>query len=182
MSATARVENIKPEKIEAVRQIKEMLKDGKAFYLIDFKGWNVAEITKLRRDLKNNDARMRVVKNTLLRIALRDEELYRDEMAPFLEGPTALVVTYRDEIQPLKLINDYIKETNKGNIKAVFIGDTLYHGDAIKQLVKLPSIEQLRGQVVGAFAAPMYGLVFALGGLLRNLVNVLEQIKEKKGE
>ena len=92
------------------------------------------------------------------------------------------MVSYRDEILPLKLINDHIKETGKGKIKAVYLGGTLYYGEAIDRLVKLPSLEQLRGQVVGAIGAPLYGLVYALSGLLRNLVSVLDQIREKKGE
>lgn len=177
-----RAATVKPEKIEAVKQIGEMLENATAFYFVDFHGWNVAEISKIRRDLKQNEARMKVVKNTLLKRALSEKELYLEEMDPYLEGPTALVVSYKDEILPLKLINDHIKETGKGKIKAVYLGGTLYYGDAIDRLVKLPSLDQLRGMVVGAMAAPMYGLVYALSGLLRNLVSVLDQIKEKKGE
>ncbi len=175
-----RTKEIKPEKVQAVETIKDMLNGFKAFYLVDFTGWTVAQMTEIRRTLKQNDARMRVVKNTLLRIALKQKGI--EGLDEYLQGPSALVVSYRDEIQPLKLIHKFIKDTEKGKLKIAYLDGQVFANEQLDQLVKLPSLDELRMKVVGGVASPLYGLVNALNGLMSSLVNVLNQIKDKKGE
>ncbi len=171
---------VKPEKVKKVEEIKELLKDSKGFYLADFTGLTVAEITDLRRRLREKNALMKVVKNTMARRAL--EDLGYKEFSEILVGPNAIIVAYEDPVEPLKSIFEFIKEVNKTQVKVGYVEGTVFDADALKQLSKLPSKDVLRAQVVGTLQAPIYGLVWRLKGMLTSLALVLNEIKKKKEE
>ena len=171
---------VKPEKVKKVEEIKELLKDSKGFYLADFTGLTVAEITDLRRRLREKNALMKVVKNTMARRAL--EDLGYEGFSEILVGPNAIIVAYEDPVEPLKSLFEFIKEVNKTQVKVGYVEGTVFDADALKQLSKLPSKDVLRAQVVGTLQAPIYGLVWRLKGMLTSLVLVLNEIKKKKEE
>ncbi len=171
---------VKPEKVKKVEEIKELLKDSKGFYLADFTGLTVAEITDLRRRLREKNALMKVVKNTMARRAL--EDLGYEGFSEILVGPNAIIVAYEDPVEPLKSIFEFIKEVNKTQVKVGYVEGTVFDADALKQLSKLPSKDVLRAQVVGTLQAPIYGLVWRLKGMLTSLALVLNEIKKKKEE
>ncbi len=169
----------KQKKISIVDEAKNLISNSKGFYVIDYKGWNVAEINNLRRKLKEKQAQMKVIKNTLFTIALKDLNINVFEK---FEGTNAFVFVKGDEVEPLKIISEFIKETNKGALKVGYINGVKYDANQLEILSKLPSINELRAKVVGAINAPIYNLVYSLKALLINLVLVLTQIKNKKEE
>ncbi len=171
---------VKPEKVKKVEEIKELLKDAKGFYFADFTGLTVAEITDLRRRLREKNARMKVVKNTMTRRAL--EELGYEGFSEILVGPNALIVAYEDVVEPLKSIFEFKKEVNKTQLKVGYVDGELYDEKGLEKLSKLPSKDKLRAQVVGTLQAPIYGLVWRLKGMLTSFVVVLNEIKKKKEE
>lgn len=168
---------VKQKKAEIILQAKDLILASKGFYVIDYKGWSVAEINSLRRKLKESGARMKVIKNTLFKIALK--ELNIDAFEKF-EGTNAFVFVMGDEVQPLKIIVDFIKETNKGSLKFGYINGVKYNKEQLEELSKLPPINELRAKVLSSINAPIYKLVYNLKGLLSNLVIILDQIKSKK--
>lgn len=167
------------KKISIVEEAKNLISNSKGFYVIDYKGWNVAEINNLRRKLKEKQAQMKVIKNTLFTIALKDLNINVFEK---FEGTNAFVFVKGDEVEPLKIISEFIKETNKGALKVGYINGVKYDANQLEVLSKLPSINELRAKVIGAINAPIYNLVYSLKALLINLVLVLTQIKNKKEE
>jgi large subunit ribosomal protein L10 len=167
------------KKISIVEEAKNLISNSKGFYVIDYKGWNVAEINNLRRKLKEKQAQMKVIKNTLFTIALKDLNINVFEK---FEGTNAFVFVKGDEIEPLKIVSEFIKETNKGALKVGYINGVKYDANQLEVLSKLPSINELRAKVIGAINAPIYNLVYSLKALLINLVLVLTQIKNKKEE
>lgn len=167
------------KKISIIEEAKNLISNSKGFYVIDYKGWNVAEINNLRRKLKEKQAQMKVIKNTLFTIALKDLNINVFEK---FEGTNAFVFVKGDEVEPLKVISEFIKETNKGALKVGYINGVKYDANQLEVLSKLPSINELRAKVVGAINAPIYNLVYSLKALLINLVLVLTQIKNKKEE
>jgi large subunit ribosomal protein L10 len=169
----------KQKKISIVEEAKNLISNSKGFYVIDYKGWNVAEINNLRRKLKEKQAQMKVIKNTLFTIALKDLNINVFEK---FEGTNAFVFVKGDEIEPLKIVSEFIKETNKGALKVGYINGVKYDSNQLEVLSKLPSINELRAKVIGAINAPIYNLVYSLKALLINLVLVLTQIKNKKEE
>jgi len=166
-------------KANIVNQVKDLISSSKGFYVIDYKGWDVTQINTLRRKLKEKQAQMKVIKNTLFTIALKDLNINVFEK---FEGTNAFVFIKGDEIEPLRIISEFIKETNKGALKIGYINDVKYDTNQLEVLSKLPPINELRAKVIGTINAPIYNLVYSLKALLINLVLVLNQIRSKKEE
>lgn len=162
------------KKKDTVAEIQEQLKDASVAYVVDYRGLTVAEITKIRRELYKNDAQLTVTKNTLLKRAIADTEMA--ELAQFLSGPTAIAIGRSDQVAPLKVIKKFFKENKKENeIRgAVMDGNALAPAE-VSAIADLPSLDELRGKLVGGIASPLNGIVAAISGPQRGLVNVLDQ-------
>lgn len=167
----------KQKKREAIDLTKELISKSKGFYVIDYKGWNVAQISDLRRKLKEKSAKMKIVKNTLFQIALNELNI---KLSSKLEGTNAFIFVFKDEVEPIKLVSNFISETNKGALKLAYLNGVEYNKGQVELISKLPSIEELRAKVVSSIGSPIYNLVYSLKGLINKLVVVLSQIKEKK--
>ncbi|MEO0202881.1 MAG: 50S ribosomal protein L10 [candidate division WOR-3 bacterium] len=169
----------KHKKKEIIELTKNLVSNAKGFYIVDYKGWNVSEINNLRKRLKEQSAQMKVIKNTLFTLALKDLGLDLNEK---LEGTNAFVFILNDEIQPLKVLTEFMKETNKGSLKLGYINGVKYNKEQLEAFSKLPSSNELRAKLIGTINAPIYNFVYSLKALLMNLVIVLDQIKTKKEE
>ncbi|WP_406677331.1 50S ribosomal protein L10 [Moorella sp. ACPs] len=167
-------------KAAAVAEIKEKLGNSIVTILADYRGMNVAEMTKLRRQLREAGVEFKVVKNTLTRRAA--QELGLEGLEPFLEGPTAAAFSLNDPAAPAKILSEVMRNSKTFQIKAGVLQGRIIGLDEIKALADLPSREELLAKVVGGFQAPLAGLVNVLAGNIRNLVYVLEAIRKKKEE
>lgn len=165
-------------KTALVQEIKGKLSQSMAFVLADYRGLNVAEITQLRRQLREAGAELKVVKNTLTRIAARDLGL--QGLDPYLEGPTAIVFTYNDPVAPAKILAGFAKTKENFKLKAGMLQGKIISPAEIRALAELPPREELLAKVVGGLQGPLYGLVNVLAGPLRNLVYVLEAVRQQR--
>lgn len=165
-------------KAAVVEEVKSKLSQSMAFVLADYRGLNVAEITQLRRQLREAGAELKVVKNTLTRIATRDLGL--QGLDPYLEGPTAIVFTYGDPVAPAKVLTGFAKTKERFQLKAGILQGKVITPAEIKTLAELPSKEELVAKVMGGLKGPLYGLVNVLSGPIRNLVYVLEAVRREK--
>ena len=118
------------------------------------------------------------MKNTMIRRAV--DALGMEGLEPVLEGPTAVAFGMEDAVAPAKIISDFIKETEKTEIKAGVLEGKVVDVAAVKALASLPSREVLLAKVLGSMNAPITGFVTALSGNIRNLLYVLNAIGEKK--
>jgi len=169
------------EKAKVVAEIEEMIKNAQAAVLVDYRGLTVAEMTELRRKLKEKGAEIKVVKNTLTKRAVNN--LGITGLDAFLEGPTALTVAKEDPAAAAKVLFDFAKTHPKLEIKAGIIEGVVLEKDQVKALADLPSREVLLAKVLGGMQAPLYGFAGALAGVLRKFVYALEAIrKQKAGE
>jgi len=168
---------IKEAKVKAVEELRDKFGRCRAAILTDFRGLNVAEITELRRKLKEQSVEYKVVKNTLTSIALKDFDYNLDE---FLEGPTAIAFSYEDPVAPAKVLVDFAKTHKQLEIKAGVVEGKVADKATIDQLAKMPPKEQLLANVVGALQSPLYGIVGVLQGTLRDFVYTLQAIQDKK--
>ena len=169
---------LKPQKAEVVDKIKEKLKQSKSLYITDFTGLNVDQINQLRRDLKKQGAEFVVTKNTLWKLAVKDSEF--DTLTDYLEGPTGVAFGYDDPLIPARILYDFNKKTEKPKTKALWIEKSLFDGERLEELAKLPSREGLLTQIVSSINFPLTNLVGTLEGILRNLVGTLEAIIKTK--
>jgi large subunit ribosomal protein L10 len=141
--------------------------------LADYRGLNVSQISELRRQLRPADVELRVVKNTLARLAARAAD--REMLLPALEGPTAIAFSYGEPATLAKTLMDTIRTQRLTmTVKNGLLGDRLLAPADVTRLAELPSRDVLIAQVVGSVQAPIAGLVNVLAGTLGSLLGVLE--------
>lgn len=167
------------KKIAQVKKLAEKLEKSKSLVLTEYHGLTVSKMEELRNKVQENEADFTVTKNTLL---ARAAKLANFENLPeeALQGPTAALFSYGDEISPIKSLADFIKVNELPKIKIGYLGRTLIAKSKVIELSKLPSKQELLGQVVGTLNAPIYGIVSVLHGNLGNLVYVLCAIQKGK--
>jgi large subunit ribosomal protein L10 len=168
----------RPDKVEAVREIAADLKATDVYYFVDYRGLTFSEATELRARLAKVDASLKVVKNTLAKIAAADAGV--EGLDELLQGPTAIAYCHGDPVRVAKTIQDFIKEKKKAAIRGGKLQRSMLTAPEVEKLAALPSREQLIAQLVGTIAAPLTGLVGVLNGPIRGLVVVLGQVHEQK--
>ncbi|MDA8228369.1 MAG: 50S ribosomal protein L10 [Desulfitobacterium hafniense] len=161
-----------------VKEIKEKLSASIGAVLTDYRGLNVAEVTELRRKLREAGVEYKVVKNTLTRLAAA--EIGLQDLNPYLEGPTAIAFGVNDAVAPAKIISDFAKDHNNLEIKAGILEGKVIDFAGVKALADLPSRDVLLAKVLGGMQSPMYGFAGSLQGVLRKFVYALEAVRQQK--
>jgi len=168
------------EKLQTVAGIKEKLSITKGAVLTNYRGLTVAQDTKLRRKLREAGVEYRVFKNTMTRIAAKEAGI--EGLDAYLEGPTAIAMSYTDPVAPAKVISEFVKENKLQalEVKAGLVEGKVIDANGVKALSSLPSREVLISQVLAGMQAPIAGFVNVLSGSLRNLVYALEAVRQQK--
>lgn len=166
----------KAQKITLVEDLTARLGTAKSIVLADITGIRVNDQNRLRRMLTEVDAKLLVVKNTLIKRALSQTTNYHlltTEIFPSLTGQTAIIISDTNEVEPVQVLGKLIKELEMPRLKVGIISGGIYDESALIRISKLPSREALAAQVVGTLTGPLYGLVGTLQGNLQKLVYVL---------
>jgi large subunit ribosomal protein L10 len=162
----------KEKKQELVKSYVEEFSRSQAAILTDYRGLSVTELNRLRNKMREAGSGYHVVKNRLVKLALREAGLPVPE--EFLQGPTAIGYCYEDVIAPAKVLTEYTKESKMLTIKGGILGDRVIDVEAISSLADLPPRDILLAQLLSGVQSPMAGLVNVLSGALRGLVTVLK--------
>jgi large subunit ribosomal protein L10 len=166
-------------KEKTVEQLTKDLGRIKLAVMTDYRGLTVDEIQELRAALRNEGISYHVTKNTLLRIAAKNNENLKDIDPAVFTGPTALAMGFDDEVAPARVIFQYAKQHDALEIVGAITGEgQVLDAAQVKALAMLPTRDQLIAQVVGTIAAPLSGFVGVLSGNVRSIMNVLNAIKE----
>jgi len=172
-------ENVaRPEKEAVVKELTDKFTSAKSLVITDYLGLNVAEMTELRRKLREAGVEFKVVKNTLATIAANDVEM--DEMTKYFSGPTAIAFGEEDAVSPAKILVEYAKDHKVLEVKAGLLNGEIIAKEKVEALAEIPSREELLAKAFASMKAPLSGLVNVLQGNIRGLVQVLNQIKEEK--
>jgi len=169
----------RPEKVQAVAEIKERLDGAQAVFLTEYAGLSVKEQQDLRRELKANDAEMKVVKMTLARLA---SEGITDELTDLLLGPTSLTFADGDPAAAAKTLKAFAKDHDVLIIKGGILGSEFLTPERISELADLPSRDVLLAQIAATLGAPMTRMAGLLAALPRNAATMFQQLLEKKEE
>jgi large subunit ribosomal protein L10 len=175
------VREVIKEKDKIVQEVREKASRSQIGILTDFKGLKVEEMTRLRRQLQDASAELRVVKNTLLRRAAADESPIGPLISHFT-GPNALTLGYADPVALAKIVTKFAQEKPQLEIKAAVLGGQLLTPKDLEALSKLPPKEVLMAQLLGVMNGVPTGLVTVLAGVIRGLLNVLVAYRDKKAE
>ena len=164
-------------KEQKVAELQELFANSQAVFLTDYRGISVAEDVKLRAKMREAGINYLVAKNTLIKIACNNYG--SNELDRYLNGPTAIAFA-EDPVAAAKILSDFVKESKKTQIKAAMLSGKLIDAQGVEDLAKLPSREVLLAQVAGAFAAPMSSFAGVTAGILRQLVTVVDKVREQK--
>ncbi len=167
------------QKQEVLDKLTQQLQDAKSATLATFTAVTVKTDQELRRNLKQENISYGVVKKTLLKKVF--EKLgYDQNNLDDLNGNITLAVSSEDEVAPAKLISQFAKANEGVTVQGGILENKWVDAIKIDALAKLPSKQELIAKTVGTIKAPLNGFVNVLAGNVRNLVNVLNAIKEQK--
>ncbi len=169
----------KAQKAEIVEEIKENLQSSTAVYLVDYRGINVADINRLRREFREEGVKYKVYKNTLISRAI-DEVGGYDKLKDLLVGMTGIIFADENYVAPAKIIRKYFKETEKLALKGCYIESEFYDGSSLEALASMPTKEEVMSAIVGSIASPASGIVGAINAVQRDIVSLIDEISKKK--
>tara|TARA_B110000196_G_C20799618_1_gene499513 strand:- start:53 stop:574 length:522 start_codon:yes stop_codon:yes gene_type:complete len=167
------------EKNDFVQKLKDEIKDSSSVIVAHYDGLSVSETDSLRKEMRDNGAKFKITKNRLTKIALADTPY--ESIADLFTGPTAIAYS-SDPVAPAKVSVNFEKKLE--NFKIIGGG---YEGkkidlDKINFLASLPSLDQIRGILLGLLNAPaqkIASVVQAPGGQLARLLNARSEQLEK---
>lgn len=175
---------VKQYKTDTVTALKDKLTRAKAFFITDYRGLTHPQLETLRKALKKVKAEFVVAKNTLMRIAMKNnaamENATMQQFEKELNNPTATLFAFEDPITVIKELAAFIKNTQLPKIKIGLVDGQLTSAADFSKLAILPSKEQLIATFVVRLKSPIYGLHYALSWNMRKLVTVLDNVKNKK--
>nr|MDH3162226.1 50S ribosomal protein L10 [Bacillus licheniformis] len=142
-----------------VEEITSKLKESKSTIIVDYRDLNVAEVTELRKQLREANVEFKVYKNTMTRRAVEQAEL--DGLNDFLTGPNAIAFSTEDVVAPAKVLNEFAKKHEALEIKAGVIEGKVSTVEEVKALAELPSREGLLSMLLSVLQAPVRNLALA---------------------
>ncbi|MBV8079398.1 MAG: 50S ribosomal protein L10 [Actinobacteria bacterium] len=164
----------KEDKERVVAELTERLRTAETLIVADYRGLTMPQIDKLRDRLIEHGARFSVVKNTLTRRAA--EAAGADALLALLEGPSAIafIESDGDMVAVAKALADSARETRVLAIRGGLLQGRTITGEEVEELSKLPPLDVLRGQVLGAVIAPLSQLAALVNAPLQNLIGLID--------
>ncbi len=167
----------RPEKVALVEEVREKLNSSNAAILTEYRGLKVAELSLLRRALKDAGGEYKVYKNTLVRFATKDLGI---DVESLLEGPTAIAFVDGDAAAVAKALRDFSRTNPSLVVKGGVLGTKVLSAQETASLAELPSREVLLARVAGALAAPLQSFAGLLQALPRNMAYGISALLEKR--
>ncbi len=168
----------RPEKVQAVADIKERIEGARAVFLAEYAGLSVKEQQALRRSLRENGAEFKVVKMSMARLAVAELDI--DTLDELLLGPTGLAFADGDPAGAAKALKDFAKSHDTFAVKGGLLGLEFLPPEKIAELAELEPRDVLLAKLAGVMQAPMANLAGLLAALPRNTASVLKQLLEIK--
>lgn len=165
------------DKRAVVADLNQRIGQAKVAILTRFVGLNVEKMTQLRRELRKAAVEYRIVKNTLLRLALQGTG--KEVLGSKIEGPVALAWSNTDPVAPARVLAKFAKDYAQLQILVAFADDRLWGAAEIQQWVNLPSLDDLRGKILGLIQVSASKLVRLIGTPSTRLAQVLRAKSEQ---
>jgi large subunit ribosomal protein L10 len=146
-------------KKQIVDEIAGKLKESKSTIVVDYRGLSVAEVTELRKELREAGVEFKVYKNSMTRRAAEAAELA--DLNASLTGPNAIAFSTEDVVAPAKILNEFAKKHEALEIKAGVVEGNIVTVEEIKALADLPSREGLLSMLLSVLQAPIRNLALA---------------------
>jgi len=163
------------KKIDTVADLKERIERATLLASADYRGLRVKEMVEMRRRLREAGLDVRVVKNTLLRLAANESG--QPELLEIIEGPTALAVSFGDAIEAAKALAGYAQGAPAGfGLRGGFMDGRVLSAQDLRDLVRVPPKPVLLAQFMGQMQSPLAGFVGLMEAPLRELVGLMQSL------
>jgi large subunit ribosomal protein L10 len=166
------------QKAAVIEEITAQIQESEAIFAVDYRGISVAQIAELRGKLRDADATLRVVKNTLTERAA--DSAGAEALKPLLAGPTALTFARGDAAGAAKAVSDFTRATNLLPFKGGLMNGQPLAPEQVVAIARLPSRDVLNAQLVNIVASPLTGLATSLSNLISGLARQLGQLAEQR--
>jgi large subunit ribosomal protein L10 len=148
------------EKTQLVTEVADKFRGSVCTVVADYRGLNVAQVTELRKRLRDAGIEFQVLKNTLARRATAATEL--TALDAHLTGPTAIAFSKEDVVAPAKILTEFAKKNDALKVKAGVVEGQVVGYDQIKALADLPSREGLLSMLLSVLQAPVRNFALAV--------------------
>lgn len=148
------------KKQQEVNEVVEKINAANSLVVVDYLGLSVAEVTELRKQLREAGVEFKVIKNTIMRRALDSQELeYHEEV---FQGPTAVAFGMEDAVAPAKILSDFAKKAEALELKGGILEGEVLSKEEIQQIAKLPNREGLLSMLLSVLQAPVRNVAYAV--------------------
>ncbi|PID82228.1 MAG: 50S ribosomal protein L10 [Clostridiales bacterium] len=152
-------------KKEVVKQIKEKFENAQSAVVVDYRGLNVADATELRNRFREANVEYRVLKNNLVKLAIKDTDF--EALSVDLTGPNAFAFGIDDAVAPAKIVKEFSKTNPHLELKSGVVEKVYYDTEGILEIANLPSKEELIGRFMGSIKAPISNFAYFLTNLAK---------------
>ncbi len=168
----------KDEKEQVVTGVTELVSNSSSLFFTDFAGMTVAESNDLRREFQKNGIKYRVVKNTLIKKAMKS--LSSDESAfQYLVGPTGIAFGMEDPVAPARVLKKFFDKSQKPATKAFVIDKQVFDGKKLNEFASMPTKAEMISAILGSLNSPVSGIAGSISAVMRDLVAVLDAVEKK---
>ena len=171
-----------PEKIEAVASYKAKLEEKPNFILTDYSGLSVEDITSLRAQLRAANSEMKVVKNNLFLIALKESDSHKENEIDFgaeYKGPIAVIFSQDDLPSVAKICKEFGKKTEKLTMKSGYLDGQVLDGKEVIGIAGLPSKSELLSKIASGLNGPTRTIASGMNQVIAGLARAVNAVAEK---
>ena len=168
----------RPEKVQAVKDIREGLEGAEAVFLTEYRGLSVQAVQDLRRSLRESGAEYKVVKMTLAKLAAGDAGI--EGLDDYFAGPTALAFANSDPVATAKALKEFSKDHEVFVLKAGYLSGNILSPEEVSKLAEIEPLEVLLAKIAGAAKAPLYTAAGMFGSFTRDAASMFTQLLDKK--
>lgn len=169
---------IRPEKKAMYNEVQENVSGALYMLLADYKGMTMPETDEFKKLLRSADARVKVVKNSMLGRISKEMGCAFDSKA--LSGPTAVIFGSGDVVEVAKILKKFAGDKEKPSFKGGLLEGSVLSAKDVVELAKLPGKKELQAKLVGTLAAPMTQVVGVMNQKVCSLLYALNAVREKK--
>lgn len=159
---------IRERKEQVVSEIEQLIDSSKSLVVVNYHGINTEDDTALRKQLRENGVQYKVLKNTMVALALKARNI--EGLDAYLEGPNAFAFG-ADETTAAKILKKFAADKKKLELKGGYVGGVAYDANQIKTLADIPSREELLAKFLGSIKSPV-----------SNFAYMVKAVADKKAE
>ncbi len=166
------------EKEQVVAEVAELISNSSSLFFADFAGMTVADSNDLRREFQKNGVKYRVVKNTLIKKAMKSTAA--DEGAfKYLVGQTGIAFGSDDPVTPARVLKKFFDKIQKPSTKAFVIDKQVFEGKRLNEFATMPTKPEMIAGILGSLQSPISGIARSVSAIMRDLVAVLDAVEKK---